>query len=230
MPESAGPVTELTSQYVSQVTNDLEHNLKEQERITAEIAVLQEQLSTLQQDHAVLLNMRQALGLAAPAGRAVVPAPRERSGGTRPADDKKPAAKEPAATKTAATKTVATKTVAKKAAPKKATAKKATAKKAAAGKSAATTAAPSEPAQPTLVELVRRHLSEQTEPRSAAEISEALGKAYPDRGIQAKVVRTTLESLVARNGAQRTKQGTSVFYVVPGEAAQETTEGAGAGA
>nr|WP_309550445.1 hypothetical protein [Streptomyces argyrophyllae] len=207
------------------MTNDLEHNLKEQERITAEIAVLQEQLTTLQHDHAILLNMRQALGLAAPGGRAVVPAPREKSGGTRPADDKKPAPKKPAATKTAATKTAARKTVAKKTAPRKAAVKKASA-----GKPAATNTAPSEPAQPTLVELVRRHLSEQTEPRSAAEISEALGKAYPGRGIQAKVVRTTLENLVARNGAQRTKQGTSVFYVVPGEAARETTEGAETGA
>lgn len=230
MPESAGPVTELTSQYVSQVTNDLEHNLKEQERITAEIAVLQEQLTTLQHDHAILLNMRQALGLAAPGGRAVVPAPREKSGGTRPADDKKPAARKAAATKTTTTKTTATKTAARKTVTKKTAPRKAAVKKASAGKPAATNTAPSEPAQPTLVELVRRHLSEQTEPRSAAEISEALGKAYPGRGIQAKVVRTTLENLVARNGAQRTKQGTSVFYVVPGEAARETTEGAETGA
>ncbi|MGV9929767.1 hypothetical protein ACWDY4_04145 [Streptomyces olivaceoviridis] len=220
MPESAGPVTELTSQYVSQVTNDLEHNLKEQERITAEIAVLQEQLATLQHDHGTLLNMQQALGLAAPAGRAVVPAPRKKSGGTRRADDKKPAAAKP----------VAKKTVAKKTATKKAVAKKAVAKKATAGTPAATNASPSEPAQPTLIELVRRHLAEQTEPRSAAEVSEALIQAYPERGIQRKVVRTTLENLVAKNGAQRTKQGTSVFYVVPGESAQETTEGAETGA
>ncbi|MGW2099458.1 hypothetical protein ACWCPX_17400 [Streptomyces olivaceoviridis] len=220
MPESAGPVTELTSQYVSQVTNDLEHNLKEQERITAEIAVLQEQLATLQHDHGTLLNMQQALGLAAPAGRAVVPAPRKKSGGTRRADDKKPAAAKP----------VAKKTVAKKTATKKAVAKKAVAKKATAGTPAATKASPSEPAQPTLIELVRRHLAEQTEPRSAAEVSEALIQAYPERGIQRKVVRTTLENLVAKNGAQRTKQGTSVFYVVPGESAQETTEDAETGA
>ncbi|MFF5547603.1 hypothetical protein [Streptomyces olivaceoviridis] len=225
MPESAGPVTELTSQYVSQVTNDLEHNLKEQERITAEIAVLQEQLATLQHDHGTLLNMQQALGLAAPAGRAVVPAPRKKSGGTRRADDKKPAAAKPVAKKTATKKPVAKKPVAKKPVAKKAVAKKATA-----GKPAATKASPSEPAQPTLIELVRRHLAEQTEPRSAAEVSEALIQAYPERGIQRKVVRTTLENLVAKNGAQRTKQGTSVFYVVPGESAQETTEGAETGA
>ncbi|MEV5388006.1 hypothetical protein [Streptomyces sp. NPDC052721] len=214
MPESAGPVTELTSQYVSQVTNDLEHNLKEQERITAEIAVLQEQLATLQHDHGILLNMQQALGLAAPAGRAVVPAPRKKSGAPRRADDKKPAAKKPAAKK-AVTKKAATKAVTKRAT---------------AGEPAAKKASPSEPAQPTLIELVRRHLAEQKEPRSAAEVSEALVQAYPERGIQTKVVRTTLENLVARNGAQRTKQGTSVFYVVPGESTRETAEGTETGA
>ncbi|MET8563099.1 hypothetical protein ABZV75_21800 [Streptomyces flaveolus] len=210
MPESAGPVTELTSQYVSQVTNDLEHNLREQERVTAEIAALQEQLATLEHDQGILLNMQQALGLAAPAGRAVVPAPRRKSGGTRRADDEKPAAKKPVARKPVARKPVA--------------------RKAAAGEPAAKKAAPSEPAQPTLIELVRRHLAEQKEPRSAAEVSEALGQAHPERGIQTKVVRTTLENLVARNGAQRTKQGTSVFYVVPAESAQETAEGTETGA
>lgn len=220
MPESAGPVTELTSQYVSQVTNDLEHNLKEQERITAEIAVLQEQLTTLQQDHGVLLNMRQALGLAAPAGRAVVPAPRKKSGGTRRVDDKQPAAKKPVDKRAAAKKPAAKKTATKEAVTRKATAAEPAAKK----------ASPSEPAQPTLIELVRRHLAEQKEPRSAAEVSEALGRAYPERGIQSKVVRTTLENLVAKNGAQRTKQGTSVFYVVPAESTQETAEGTETGA
>ncbi|MEV5175400.1 hypothetical protein AB0L10_30960 [Streptomyces flaveolus] len=220
MPESAGPVTELTSQYVSQVTNDLEHNLKEQERITAEIAVLQEQLTTLQQDHGVLLNMRQALGLAAPAGRAVVPAPRKKSGGTRRADDKKPTAKKPVAKRAAANKPTAKKAATKEAVTRKATAAEPAAKK----------ASPSEPAQPTLIELVRRHLAEQKEPRSAAEVTEALGRAYPERGIQSKVVRTTLENLVAKNGAQRTKQGTSVFYVVPAGSTQETAEGTETGA
>ncbi|MEU1013654.1 hypothetical protein [Streptomyces sp. NPDC005890] len=203
MPESAGPVTELTSQYVSQVTNDLEHNLKEQERITAEIAALQEQLTTLQHDHAILLNMQQALGIAAPTGGVVVPSPRKKSGGTQRTEAKKPAAK------TAAAKSATAKTTAKKPAEKKPAAKKAT----------------SEPAQPTLVELVRRHLAEQNEPRSAAEVTEALGRAYPERGVQTKVVRATLENLVARNGAQRTKQGSSVFYTVPGESAAETAEG-----
>ena len=37
----------------------------------------------------------------------------------------------------------------------------------------------------------------------------------PDRGIKNTVVRTTLENLVARGQAQRTKQGSSVYYIAP---------------
>ncbi|WP_330336163.1 hypothetical protein [Streptomyces sp. NBC_00557] len=213
MPEPTAPVTELASQYVSQVTNDLEHNVKEQERITAEIQALQEQLAALQHDQTILVNMRQALGVAASAGAtapvegAVVPAPRKKSttatgprrapkkSAPEPAERRKQPAKKPAATKSAA---------------KKAPAKKAS----------------GQAAQPTLIELVRRHLAEQQEPRSAAEVAEALGKAHPDREIQTKVIRTTLENLVARNNAQRSKQGSSVFYTVTSasEPAPENTE------
>ncbi|MFI2205403.1 hypothetical protein ACH47Z_32395 [Streptomyces sp. NPDC020192] len=211
MSESTAPVTELTSQYVSQVSNDLEHNVKEQERITGEIAALQEQLAALQHDHGVLVSMRQALGFPAPAGTpattdgAVVPAPRKKSttatGAARA--PKKASAQEPEAKEQPAKQQPAKQPAAKKAVAKKAVAKKAAAKKAA-----------PQTAEPTLVELVRRHLADQKEPRSAAEVSEALTKALPDRAIQTKVIRTTLENLVARNGAQRTKQGTSVFYTL----------------
>ncbi|MEV6055150.1 hypothetical protein [Streptomyces sp. NPDC052107] len=196
MPEPTAPVTELTSQYVSQVTNDLEHNVKEQERITAEIAALQEQLAALQHDQTILVNMRQALGVAtslstpAPTEGAVVPAPRKNS-----------------------TTASETRRAPKKAAPEQSGRKKQPAKKPAATKSSAQKATgPS--AQPTLIELVRRHLAEQQEPRSAAEVTDALDKAHPDREIQTKVIRTTLENLVARNNAQRTKQGSSVFYTL----------------
>ncbi|MFI6358269.1 hypothetical protein ACIBJF_37935 [Streptomyces sp. NPDC050743] len=197
MPEPTAPVTELTSQYVSQVTNDLEHNVKEQERITAEIAALQEQLAALQHDQTILVNMRQALGVAtslsapAPAEGAVVPAPRKNS---TTASDTRRAPKKAAPEQSGRKK----QQPAKKPAAPKPSAKKAT--------------GPS--AQPTLVELVRRHLAEQQEPRSAAEVTDALDKAHPDREIQTKVIRTTLENLVARNNAQRTKQGSSVFYTL----------------
>ncbi|MEY9998089.1 hypothetical protein ABIE67_010208 [Streptomyces sp. V4I8] len=65
---------------------------------------------------------------------------------------------------------------------------------------------------PTLVELIRSHLVEQDEPRSAAEITTALAQAHPERDIKPKVVRTTVEGLVAKGRVHRSKQGSSVFY------------------
>ncbi|GHH31167.1 hypothetical protein [Streptomyces lanatus] len=201
MPETTAPTTELTSQYVTQVTNDLERNVKEQERISAEIASLQEQLAAVQHDHTVLLNVQQALGVtqapaqpAAEAESATVPSPRQKAGTV---GGRKPKAR----TSTAAAKT---------AAPKEPKAKTAGTKTA---------------AQPTLVELIRRHLLELKEPRSAADISAALDEAHPERQITTKVVRITLEGLVAKSQAERTKQGRSVFYIAPAPAATSEAEG-----
>ncbi|WGD44744.1 hypothetical protein [Streptomyces cathayae] len=101
---------------------------------------------------------------------------------------------------------------------------KRTARKPAAKKAAAKASGTAKTARPTLVDLIRHHLAEQSEPRSAAEISAALGQAHPERGIKTKVVRVTLEGLVAKSQAQRTKQGTSVFYTAP--AAPEPTTAA----
>ncbi|WP_313897031.1 hypothetical protein [Streptomyces sp. GC420] len=90
MPETTAPPTELTSQYAAQVTGDLERNVKEQERITADIASLQQQLAALQHDHTVLVNMRQALGIteapaepAAKSENAAVPSPRQKASAAR---------------------------------------------------------------------------------------------------------------------------------------------------
>ncbi|MET9913451.1 hypothetical protein ABZZ74_42980 [Streptomyces sp. NPDC006476] len=77
-----------------------------------------------------------------------------------------------------------------------------------------TTAAPP-PTGAALVDLVRDHLAGQHEPRAAAEVATALEQQHPDREIKAKIVRLTLEGLVAKNQAQRTKQGRSVFYTTP---------------
>jgi hypothetical protein len=187
MSEIQASGTELTSQYIAQITGDLERNTKEQERIGAEVDALQEQLRTLQHDHTVLVNMQEALGSAAPADEA--------------------------ATKTALSVPHQTAAEPKRSRPKKAAA-------AGAGK-----AAPKKPAtkalsakaskaagKPSLVDLIRNHLKQQNEPRSAAEISSALTQAHPDRIIKTTVVRTTVEGLVAKSHAHRTKQGSSVFY------------------
>lgn len=191
MPETTTPATELASQYIAQVTGDLEANVKEQERISAEIASLQEQLAALQRDHNVLLNMQEALGIKAPAEpvaetqSAPVPSPRRRK-----------------ADATSEGKQKARKSTSRP-------------RKKAAGKPEAKATGSAKAPQPTLVELIRRHLAEQKEPRSAAEVSAALTQAHPDRDIATKVVRVTLEGLVAKSQAERTKQGRSVFYTAP---------------
>jgi hypothetical protein len=240
MPETTTPATELASQYIAQVTGDLDANVKEQERVSAEIAALQEQLAALQRDHGVLVNMHQALGItttptesASDSANAVVPSPRRKKDGAA-AGGKQKARK--------ATSTPAKRTARKAAAKTASTAKTAgtakttgAAKTTGSAKSAGTTrttdsvesagttktagssktAGGSKSAEPTLVELIRRHLAAQKEPRSAAEISTALGQAHPQRDIAVKVVRVTLEGLVAKSQAERSKQGRSVFYTAP---------------
>ncbi|MDQ1041009.1 chemotaxis protein histidine kinase CheA [Streptomyces sp. V3I8] len=227
--------TELTSQYIAQVTSDLERNTKEQDRIATDITALQEQLSALQHDHTVLVNMQQALGgTPSAAAAAVAPVPSQASAPekrTRAPKQTKQVQQAKAVQETKPKKTApaatAKKTVAKKTEAKKTDAKKTAVKKPAAGKPAAT--ATGTAAQPSLVDLIRTHLEEQKEPRSAAEITTALTAAHPDRTIKTTVVRTTLENLVARSSAHRNKQGTSVFYTAttaPAAAAEPETAAA----
>ncbi|WP_329549953.1 BlaI/MecI/CopY family transcriptional regulator [Streptomyces sp. NBC_01356] len=195
MPDTQTPTTELTSHYTAQVAGDLEHNAKEQERISVEIEALQEQLRALQHDHTVLTHMQKALGISdtvtrpTPEETAAPSVPRQKTditpgAGTRVRSKKTPTVQDGKAAKTS---------TAKKPAPAaKATVAKATG--------------------PTLVELIRRHLADLSEPRSAAEIAATLDQAHPDRTIKTTVVRTTLENLVAKSRVQRTKQGSSVYY------------------
>ncbi|MET8165984.1 hypothetical protein ABZT34_17310 [Streptomyces sp. NPDC005329] len=195
--------TELTSQYTAQVTADLERNAKEQERVGAEIAALQEQLAALQRNHTVLVSIQQAID-SAPA-----PAP---DTATRPSDS----VAVPAPRKKAATSGTS-----KRAQPKKNASKPTRPAAKASGPKPAEKTEPALSAQPTLVDLVRRHLTEQSEPRSAAEIANALGQAHSERTIKTTVVRTTLEGLVAKAQAQRSKQGSSVFYTAADASASD---------
>ncbi|MFJ8295149.1 hypothetical protein ACIQ9R_04660 [Streptomyces sp. NPDC094447] len=64
----------------------------------------------------------------------------------------------------------------------------------------------------TLVELIRNHLTASSAPCSASEVTALLSEQHQDRRIQTTVVRTSLENLVAKGQARRTKQGSSVFY------------------
>lgn len=186
--ETAG----VQAQYAARVASDLETNLEEQERIGAEAATLQEQLQALESDQAVLLSMQQALG-----------SPGTPAAATKKASPRKKAVPAP-------------RTDANKSATASANRPTGTNTKDKAAKSAPQTAAkkPAAPAAgPTLVELIESHLRQQHEPRSAAEITTALTQARPERTIKTTVVRTTVEGLVAKGRAQRTKQGSSVFYI-----------------
>ncbi|WP_431989882.1 hypothetical protein [Streptomyces albogriseolus] len=272
MSDHSTVATDLTSQYVAQVANDLERNAKEQERVGAEIDGLRQQLAALQRDHALLVKMQQALDLAAdtsegtadasedtavaepaaatepsekdsaagPAeetavsGHATVPAPRSRggvkSGEAKPKRERKKVTTGGAGKAAGAARTggaARTTGASKPAGPAQSAGARSARKPATpnpAGKAAAVKTARKAPAKaaesaqgdaPKLVDLVRRHLDERKEPRSAAEVATALGQAYPGRTIKVTVVRSTLEGLVARNQAQRSKQGTSVFYTAP---------------
>ncbi|MEU5700639.1 hypothetical protein [Streptomyces aurantiacus] len=189
MSEVESAATELKSQYAAQVSADLDRNTKEQERIGAEVAALEEQLRALRHDQTLLAELQRALG-----GDGSAPAPSVPRQAT--AAKRKKAATTKSAAKPAATKAAGS------GAPKAAA--DSTADKPDAAKSAA--------AKPTLVELIREHLGRQSEPRSSAEVATALAEAHPEREIKPKVVRTTVEGLVAKGQVQRTKQGSSVFY------------------
>ncbi|MFG2470374.1 hypothetical protein ACGFXB_33640 [Streptomyces canus] len=213
MSESTTDNTGLTYQYSTQVATDLETNLKEQERLSGDIAALQQQLAALQHDHSVLVNIQQALGVTQTTKEptpstetATVPSPRQKA---KPAPRSKQTARKSTAAQEGTTAKKST------AAQESTTAKKSTAAQERTTSKKSTAKSETKAAQPTLVGLIRHHLTEQDEPRSAAEISAALGQAYPERDIKTKVVRVTLEGLVARSQAQRTKQGSSVFYTAP---------------
>ena len=195
MSDTEPSVTDLTSHYTAQVAGDLERNAKEQDRIGAEIDALQEELRALQHDHTVLTNMQKALGSTDIAAQ---PAPEEAAAPSVPRQ------------KTAATSGAGKRVRAKKTAP--AQGGEAVRKPASKNSEAATKETAAKGTRPTLVELIRRHLADQREPRSAAEIATALGQAHPERTIKTTVVRTTVEGLVAKSRAQRTKQGSSVYY------------------
>ncbi|MEV6699369.1 hypothetical protein AB0M68_19745 [Streptomyces sp. NPDC051453] len=193
MTDNPVTITSVTSQYATQVTQDLELNTKEQERIGAELSALQAQLRILQDDQNVLHRIQKTLG-------------------SRPVTA--PSTPEPAASlpqqasgKKTTTLRAPSKTAAKAPSAKKTTPQAKREKIQHAEPKAATASA-----QPTLIALIRTHLDQQKEPRSAAEVTSALAKAHPQRTIKSTVVRTTLENLVAKSQAHRSKQGASVLY------------------
>ncbi|WP_327665912.1 hypothetical protein [Streptomyces sp. NBC_00498] len=196
--------TELKSRYADRIQDDIANNESELKRISEEISALQAQLGTLEENRTLLESMLKSLGSGnlpplpappaeKPAGKAAGKVPRQKARDTT-------AAKPAQAKKTAG-------------APAKAAKAAKPAKAAAATKPSAPAAEKTEPQGSTLVELIVSQLGAETSPRSAAEITATLEKKHPKREFSTKVVRNTLEALVAKARAERTRQQRSVFYV-----------------
>ncbi|MES4909247.1 MULTISPECIES: hypothetical protein [unclassified Streptomyces] len=183
--------TSLKSQYAAQITADLERNSAEHERLITEISALQQQLSLLENNRALLLSMRQTLRDEAAVG---VPGNTDVSGSEDGSSTALKSAALPAARKP---KQKTNTTIGKR---KGAESDRSRPKRARAA------------SVPTLRDLVHDDLTQHGEPRSAAEVTTALSQALPEREIKATVVRSTLESLVAKGQAHRTKQQRAVFY------------------
>jgi predicted transcriptional regulator len=203
MTDNPVTITSVTSQYATQVAQDLELNTKEQERIGVELSALQAQLRILQDDQSVLHSIQKTLG-------------------SRPASA--PSTPEPSTSlpQQASGKNTTTRRAPSKTAAKAPSAKKPTAQAKKETTQGAEPKAATASAQPTLIALIRTHLDRQKEPRSAAEVTSALAQAHPQRTIKSTVVRTTLENLVAKSQAHRSKQGASVLYT--SVAAQAATQ------
>lgn len=178
----------LKSQYLARIQADLERTAEEKERVAGELAVLQEKLATLEQDHALLVGVQQALAGASPA----------------PVQEAVPAGVDTPEVPQAAVPVPREPEAAPGAPGRASRRKRATAGAGGGAKNSAHA--------PTLVELVVADLAGRSEPRSAAEVAATLSQAHPARKIQITVVRNTLEALVAKGQAQRSKQGRSVYY------------------
>ncbi|GGU40512.1 hypothetical protein [Streptomyces violascens] len=181
----------LQSQYADQVRNDLETNVAERDRVSSQIDELQAQLKVLEDNHALLILMQQALGNTATPVAETRKTPREAA----PAGGQVPRARTSAELPNLGAKKQkqsATKTQAR-------------------GNG------------PTLRDLIASHLPEAGQPVSAAEIHTTVATAHPERNIAATVVRTTLENLVAKGVAERTRQRRSVFYSRPAPGARTGT-------
>ncbi|MGW3432903.1 hypothetical protein ACWDHW_33855 [Streptomyces melanosporofaciens] len=183
--------TSLKTQYTAQITADLERNEAEHERLSADIATLRQQLSELESNRALLLSMRQTLD-----NEATGDAPEDAnvSGSDNGSSATRKSASLPATRK-----------------PKKEA-------DTTSGKRKRAESVGSRPKRvrnagvPTLGDLIRGDLTQHGEPRSAAEVTTALTQTLPDREIKTTVVRSTLESLVAKGQAHRTKRQRAVFY------------------
>lgn len=85
-------------------------------------------------------------------------------------------------------------------------------------------ASPRKLGEPTWLDRTTAYLADQSEPKSAAEVTSALAETHPERTVPVAVVRDSLEQGVARGRVERSKQGRSVFYTSVAAAASQNSD------
>uniref|UniRef100_UPI003F49914B hypothetical protein n=1 Tax=Streptomyces chartreusis TaxID=1969 RepID=UPI003F49914B len=192
----------MQQRYATQLAADLERNLAAQERLKAEEKWLRAALESLPTDAPGVPEATPEPEPSRTVPEAPIPQPRQEES-SAPAASARKAHRSKGGTKAAA----------KKAATSKAPAAKASARKNTTGKNG-----PRKSGGPTLGELVLTILANTPgEPRTAAEVTEDLAQAYPERARDANNVRNALEGLVAKSLIERSKQKNSVHYTVQGQ-------------
>ncbi|WP_406053721.1 hypothetical protein OG462_43750 [Streptomyces sp. NBC_01077] len=186
MPKFSADAIGIKSHYATQIAADLERNTREQEEISSQLTALKDQLLALQNDHTLLVHMEQSLSNSLSAAGRDGEA-NGSNGHVKPAEG----GRAPASAVNGAGNPVK-----ETGSPKK--------------RAKYRRADGSLP----LRELVSMHLAEHEGPRSAAEVAAAVSEAHPERNVSIAVVRNTLENLVAKSEASRTKQQKSVFYSI----------------
>lgn len=188
--EAVSELLTLRTDYAAKLDADLELVEKDRERVRAELTALQDQLHTLEDNHALLLSMREALSGHSPAAR---PEPGPGGAATTgnapaapPVSDGVPHSDDGAAVGcgTGVETPEETPEAAKKA--------------------------------PTLRDLVAGELKRRSDPCSSHDVAAALARAHPGRRIKEPAMRHALEALVAQGRVGRSKRGSRVFYFSAG--------------
>ncbi|MEU4173233.1 hypothetical protein AB0F46_41125 [Streptomyces sp. NPDC026665] len=189
----------IQDRYAAQLIADLEANRAQQ-------TLLAERLDKLKADEAFLVRLQSSVPAqqrtqdVPGAAATITPSPQD-----APAVQEATVVPSPRATETTpAAKTRRKQNPAKKTTPKRATAKTKV-------KTPPAEKTPKQ-AEPTLGVLLQDILTSQTEPRTAAEIVSELERTHPERARDVNTVRNTLERLVAKTQAERSKQGSTVYY------------------
>ncbi|MFJ7969010.1 hypothetical protein [Streptomyces sp. NPDC096324] len=204
MPEPAD--LPIQDRYAQQLATDLEANRAQQ-------ALLAERLQHLRADEAFLVGLQSSV----PA-RQDTPDVTDTAAPVPPAAQDATAVPSPRIAAASASDQSAKKAVPRRAAKK--TAVKKTAEKV--PKKTAEKAPQPTSGQPPLGALLQQILADQSEPRTAAELVIALEQEHPERVRDVNTVRNTVERLVAKSFAERSKQGSTVYYT--------STQNAGRGA